>query len=91
MRDVGVRRELVHADERRVADQPEDVVVLGTSRAAGDRGEDREHVAVGDLGVEAVEVTDVVVVLVDVHELVQAAGVVEQVAAQAGVALDERR
>ena len=88
---VGVRRELVHPDERRVADQPEDVVVLRhASRAAGDRGEDREHVAVGELGVEAVEVADVVVVLVDVHELVQAARVVEQVVAQARVALDER-
>ena len=43
------------------------------SRAARDRGEDREHVAVGELGVEAVEVADVVVVLVDVHELVQPA------------------
>ena len=49
------------------------------------------HVAVGDLGVEAVEVADVVVVLVDVDELVQPAVVVEQVAAQARVPLDERR
>src|SRR5438876_5939430 len=61
------------------------------SRAARDGGEDRQDVAIGELGVEAVEVTDVVVVLVDVHELVQATGVVEQVGAQAGVAIDERR
>src|SRR5947207_11339523 len=58
---------------------------LGTRSPAGDRGEDRQDVAVGELGVEAVEVTDVVVVLVDVHELVQATGVVEQVGAQAGI------
>src|SRR5439155_2709310 len=57
--------------------------------AAGDSGEDREDVAVGQLGVEAVEVTDVVVFFVDVHELVQPAGVVEQVAAQSGVLLDQ--
>ena len=41
--------------------------------AAGDGGEDRDDVAVGDLGVELVEVPDVVVVHVDVDELVQAA------------------
>src|SRR5262249_53301955 len=59
------------------------------SRAAGDGREYREHVAVADLGVEAVEVTDVVIVLVDVHELVQAALVVEQVGPQPGVLIDE--
>src|SRR3954454_9817456 len=53
---------------------------LGTwLRAARNSREDRENVAVGELGVETVEVTDVVVVLVDVHELVHAAGAVEQV------------
>src|SRR5262249_19524457 len=54
-----------------------------------DRGEDREDVAVGELGVEPLEVADVVVVLVDVDELVQAALVVEEVLAQAGILLDE--
>src|SRR5439155_20971213 len=43
------------------------------SRAARDGGEDRQHVAVLHRGVEPVEVADVVVVLVDIHELVQPA------------------
>src|SRR5918996_1447023 len=37
--------------------------------SAGDRGEDRDHVAVGQLGVELVEVPDVVVVAGLVDEL----------------------
>src|SRR6516164_1556737 len=45
----------------------------GRRSAARDRGEDRDHVAVGDLGVEGVEVPDVVVVAVHVDELVQRA------------------
>src|SRR5437870_2520449 len=49
------------------------------SRAPRDRGEDREDVAVGKLGVEPLEVADVVVVLVDVDELVQPALIVEEV------------
>src|SRR5262245_61562962 len=59
------------------------------SRAAGDRGQDREHVAVGHLRVETLEVADVVVVLVDVDELVEAAAVVQKVAPQARVAIYE--
>src|SRR5712664_1922147 len=39
----------------------------------GDGGEDGDDVAVGHLGVELVEVTDVVVVAVHVDELVEAA------------------
>src|SRR3954452_12372707 len=42
-----------------------------SSLPAGDGGEDRDLVAVGDLGVELVEVAHVLVVDVDVHELVQ--------------------
>src|SRR6478672_5721959 len=49
--------------------------------AAGDSGDHGEHVSGADLGVELVEVTDVVVVLVDVDELVEATRLVEQVAA----------
>src|SRR5262249_41858038 len=49
------------------------------SDAARDGGDDRHDVAVGERGVETVQVTDVVVVLVDVHELVQPARRVEQV------------
>src|SRR6185295_13708337 len=49
----------------------------------------RDHVAVVDLRFEAVEVADVVVVLVDVHELVQPARVVEQVAAERRIPPDE--
>src|SRR2546421_9630894 len=66
------------------------MVASGSFRPAGDGRQDREHVAVVHLGVETVEVADVVVVLVDVHELVQAAAVVQQVAAQTGIPLDER-
>src|SRR3954454_11518083 len=39
------------------------------SRAARDRRQDRQHVAARELGVEAVEVPDVVVLFVDVDEL----------------------
>src|SRR5262245_2696334 len=53
--------------------------------APGDRGEDRDDVAVGDLGVELVEVPDVVVVDVDVHELVQRTVAVDQLALEARV------
>src|SRR3954454_5470114 len=60
------------------------------SRAARDRGEDREDVPVLEIGVEAVEVADVVVALVDVHELVQRARSVEQVVSEPGITLDER-
>ena len=63
---------------------------FGTRQPPATAGRIESDVAVGELGVEAVEVADVVVVLVDVDELVQAARVVEQVAAQAGVALDQR-
>src|SRR6478609_10658351 len=53
---------------------PRTLSCFGTcSSAARDRGEDGQHVAVLQIGVEATEVADVVVVLVDVHELVQAA------------------
>ena len=53
--------------------------IAGDLTRSGDGGEDRHHVAVGELGVELLEVADVVVVLVDVDELVQPAGLVEQV------------
>src|SRR6478735_12830249 len=64
-----------------------------TDRAVGSasrhRGQDRDDVAVGHLGVELLEVADVVVVHVHVHELVQAAGVVDQLALEARVPLGE--
>src|SRR4029077_11287523 len=60
------------------------------SRAARDGGEDRHGVAVLEHGVEAVEVADVVVVLVDVDESVQPARAVEPDVTEARIALDER-
>src|SRR3954469_19004369 len=59
-------------------------VVSGGS-APGDRGEDRDDVAVADLRVELVEVADVVVVHVDVHELVERAVTVDQLPLKARV------
>ena len=54
--------------------------------ASGHRGQDRDDVAVGHLGVELVEVPDVVVVAVHVDELVQPAPVVDQLAGEPRVA-----
>src|SRR2546427_8174436 len=56
---------------------------------AGDGGKDRHDVGVGHLGVELVEVADVVVVHVHVHELVQTAVVVPELAAEPREAGDE--
>src|SRR6056297_372277 len=53
--------------------------------AAGDGGNDRHGETVVDLGVEAVEVTDVVVVDEHVHELAQVAVLVDQPVTQPGV------
>src|SRR5438445_9448730 len=49
---------------------------------AGDGGQDRDHVVVGDLGVELLQVPDVVVVAVDVDELVHGAVVGEHLAGE---------
>src|SRR4051812_4116555 len=57
--------------------------------APGDGREDRDLVALGDLGVELVEVPDVVVVHVDVDELVQGTRVVDELTLEAGVRADE--
>ena len=56
---------------------------------ARDGGQDRDLGAVGDGRVEALQVPHVVVVDVDVHELVQAAVVLEHLARHAGVLGDE--
>src|SRR5215210_7933258 len=56
---------------------------------AGDRGEDRDHVAVGQLRVELLEVPDVVVVAVHVDELTERAGLVDELLRDARVALRE--
>ena len=52
--------------------------------AAGDGGDDADRLAVGDLGVEAVEVAHVVVVDEHVDELAQVAVLVEQTVLEAG-------
>src|ERR687892_1633469 len=57
--------------------------------SAGDRGEDRDHVAVGQLGVELVEVPDVVVVAVHVDEPAQRPGLVDELLGHARVAARE--
>src|SRR5690242_13165403 len=57
--------------------------------AAGDGGKDRDLVAVGDRRVEELEVSDVVVVAVDVHELVEPAVVSDQVLGQPRITSDE--
>ena len=90
--DVGVRRQRVHTDERRVADQPEDVVEPRTrvTQPPATAGRIESTSPSATLVSRPVEVADVVVVLVDVDELVQPAAVVEQVAAQARVPLDQR-
>ena len=83
---VGVRRQRVDPDERRVADEAEDVLVAHDAaeprpaQPPATAGRIEIDVAVGDLGVELVEVPDVVVVAVHVHELVQPALVVDQLA-----------
>src|SRR5215211_5902669 len=56
------------------------------SLAARDRGEDRDHVAVGQLGVERAQEADVLVVDVDVDEAVQGAVLGEQGAGDPRVA-----
>src|SRR3954449_9044821 len=53
--------------------------------AAGDRGQDRHDVALGDRRGELLEVADVVVVHVHVDELVQRAGVIDELAREPGV------
>src|SRR5205823_10044625 len=63
------------------------VAAIRRSRlSAGDRGEDGDDVAVGHLGVELVEVPDIVVVAVHVAELVDAARLVDQLVCQTRVA-----
>src|SRR5882762_4357118 len=57
-----------------------------TVSAPRDGGEDRDGVAVGDGGVQLVQVPDVVVVAVDVHELVQRPAPVDQLAGETRVA-----
>src|ERR671911_1768504 len=59
---------------------------MGPALSPGDRGEDGDDVAVGHLGLELVEVPDVVVVAVHVDELVDAARLVDQLVGQARVA-----
>src|SRR3954463_8675498 len=58
----------------------------GARLSPGDGGEDGDDVAVGHLGVELVEVPDVVVVAVHVDELVEAARFVDQLIGEAGIA-----
>src|SRR5215204_1691911 len=53
---------------------------------SGDRGQDRDHVAVGQLGVEGAEEADVLVVDVDVDEAMQGAVLGEQGAGDPRVA-----
>src|SRR5580658_7172098 len=60
-----------------------------TTSAAGHGGQDRDGDAVSHLGVELLEVTNVVVVDVHVHELVQRAVVGEHLPFEAGIATDE--
>src|SRR5947209_16338676 len=52
-------------------------------------GEDGDHIGVGDLGVESFQVTDVVVVAVDVHEPVEGPFGSHHLPRHAGVGLDE--
>src|SRR5712692_6881840 len=54
--------------------------------ASRDRGKDRDDVAVGDFGVELLEIADVVVVAVHVDELVEPTLVVDELARQPGIA-----
>src|SRR5947208_2733176 len=61
-------------------------VPVPVALAAGDGRQDRDDVGLGDLGVELVEVADVVVVHVNVHELVQRAVVGPQLAPQPWIA-----
>src|SRR5581483_4941467 len=63
--------------------------VTAPTSAAGDGRKDRDDVAVRDLGVERVEVPDVIVVAVDVDELVQLAVAVEQVGFEPGEPRDQ--
>ena len=59
-------------------------------RPAGDGGQDGDDVVRGDLGVQLVEITDVVVVDVHVDEAMQAALVREHLAGNGRVGLLER-
>src|SRR5918995_3832313 len=59
---------------------------MGPALSPGDRGEDGDDVAVGHLGVEPVEVPDVVVVAIHVDELVDAPRLVDQLVRQTRVA-----
>ena len=81
-------REPRQPDQRRVADRGQRGVVahqrIGPP-AAGDGRQDRDAVAVGELGGDAVEEADVLVVEVDVHEAAQLAAV-DEALADAGVA-----
>ena len=90
----GVRAERADVDQRRVADQVEDRRVQGHALPclAGDRAVSRPRRREGstprrrpDRGVEALQIADVVVVDVDVHELVQRPVVGEHLAGHAGV------
>src|SRR5215218_5544575 len=58
----------------------------GARLSPGDGGEDGDDVAVGHLGLELVEVPDVVVVAVHVDELVDAARLVDELVGQTRVA-----
>src|ERR687897_2353494 len=64
---------------------------MGPALSPGDRGEDGDDVAVGHLGIELVEVPDVVVVAVHVDELVDAPRLVDQLVRQTRVAGGEIR
>src|SRR5262245_21931488 len=57
--------------------------------SARDRGEDGDHVAVRHLGVELLEVPDVVVVAVHVDELVDAARLVDELVRESRIARAE--
>ena len=89
--DVRVRAEGGDVDQRRVADQVEHraedrhqgCVGRRTDRSPGHGREDGDLVGGGEGGVEAREVPHVVVVDVDVHELVQGAVGVDDLAGQA--------
>jgi hypothetical protein len=68
---AGGRREPRHVDERGVADRVEDRLVLQPGSASGDGRQQRDGVAFAGPGVELVEVADVLVVDVHVHEAMQ--------------------